>query len=76
VAASLRGASEYANEAAPLLGEYGLRMRLSKMGYQFDGRELSYFKARAFDIIGAEIQKFESAEIEAIKAKRGKSGRR
>jgi hypothetical protein len=62
---------KYQNEAAPLIAEYNVRRRLSKLGYTFDGDRLSAFKAQCFVIIATELDKLELDE-----AKRRKTGRK
>lgn len=57
---------QFVNEAAPLLVEFNQRRRLAKLGYQFDSRSLSAWKAECFSLIDAEIDRLES---EAMKAK-------
>lgn len=68
VAVTYRGVSDYRNEATPILIEYNTRMRLSKIGYQFDPRDLEPWKADAFAVIASEIQRLES---DALKSKKG-----
>jgi hypothetical protein len=60
----------FTNEAAPLLAEFNQRRRLAKMGYHFDIRRLSAWKADCFVLIDSEIDRLECEEMNA-----GKGGR-
>lgn len=74
MAAAYKGVLDYQNESAPLLAEYNTRMRLAEMGFTFPAQDLSYFKAKCFDIIGQEIQKQSSEELKAKSKSKGRSG--
>ena len=59
------------SDAAPIVYEYMQKQHLRKLGYNFDSKDLSVFKADCFTIIAGEISKLEKEEMEKVK-RRGK----
>lgn len=57
------------NEATPVVSEYLTRLRLAKIGYTSDMRNLSVTKGEAFLFISQELDRLESEEMKR-KAKR------
>jgi hypothetical protein len=73
VAAAFKGVTnKYSNETATLVSEYNMRQRLAKLGFRFDPKELSAFKAHAFMTIAEEISRLEHESIKSSKAQNGK----
>lgn len=62
-AAVARGVA-YGNEYTPFVIEFLERKKLAELGYRFDGRELSVYKARIFCEIAL---KFEQVKGELMK---------
>ena len=57
------------NSASALIYEYSQKKMLSKLGYSFDGNNLTTFEVNAYSIIASEFNKLESEELKK-KAKR------
>lgn len=58
-------------EVTPLVCEYFERKTLSEIGYRFDPKDLSSFKAQCFGIIANQLNELESNEHKkAAKPKR------
>ena len=64
---------KYTNETAPYLAEYNKRLRLAKLGYRFDGGNLSAEKAEIFCEISAEIEKLQADDMRSSNGKQRKN---
>ena len=64
------------NETAGLLAEYNLRGRLHKIGFNFDGSKIDYYRALCFATIGSELDAIQSEEMDKITKKQRQQQRK
>jgi hypothetical protein len=58
----------------PIVDDYFNKKMLARLGYSFDGSQLSDFEVEAYHVISSEAAKLERADLQREAKMRGKNG--